>query len=49
MDGRRLMVTDEQIATIERMKAEEAGVTAMARATGFSRPTVYRILERTSV
>ena len=43
--GRLLHVTEEQIAVVARMNAAEAGVTAMARATGLSRPTIYRIIE----
>jgi DNA invertase Pin-like site-specific DNA recombinase len=39
--GRRLKVTDEQVATIERMAREGAKVAAIARATGLTRPTVY--------
>ena len=42
--GRRIKVTDEQIATIQRMHAESAPKSAMARATGLSRPTVYAVL-----
>ena len=42
--GRRLKVTDEAVATIQRMAAEGASKAAMARATGLSRPTVYAIL-----
>ena len=42
--GRRLKVTDEQIATIRRMASEGASKSAMARATGLSRPTVYSVL-----
>jgi DNA invertase Pin-like site-specific DNA recombinase len=42
--GCRVKVTDEQIATIERMAAEGATKAAMARATNLSRPTVYSIL-----
>jgi DNA invertase Pin-like site-specific DNA recombinase len=42
--GRRLKVTNEAVATIERMAAEGASKTAMARATGLSRPTVYAVL-----
>ena len=42
--GRRLKVTDEQIATILRMHAEGASKAAMARATSLSRPTVYSVL-----
>jgi DNA invertase Pin-like site-specific DNA recombinase len=43
--GRRLKVTDEQLKTIRRMQHEGETKTAMARATGLSRPTVYAVLE----
>jgi DNA invertase Pin-like site-specific DNA recombinase len=42
--GRRLKVTAEQEKVIRRMRAEREGVTAISRATGLSRPTVYRVL-----
>ena len=42
--GRRLKVTSEQEAIIRRLKGEGVGVSAMARATGLSRPTIYRVL-----
>lgn len=42
--GRRLKVTDEAVATIQRMSAEGASKAAMARATGLSRPTIYAVL-----
>ncbi|HBO43603.1 MAG TPA: DNA-invertase [Planctomycetaceae bacterium] len=42
--GRRLKVTDEQVKVVRRLKRDGEGVTAIARATGLSRPTVYRIL-----
>jgi DNA invertase Pin-like site-specific DNA recombinase len=42
--GRRLKVTAEQEKMMRRMRSEGEGVTAIARATGLSRPTVYRIL-----
>ena len=42
--GRRVKVTAEQIATIRRMAGEGQSKTAMARATGLSRPTVYSVL-----
>jgi DNA invertase Pin-like site-specific DNA recombinase len=42
--GRRLKVTAEQETMMRRMRSEGEGVTAIARATGLSRPTVYRIL-----
>ena len=40
----RIKVTDEQTAQVLRLSEEGAGVTAIARATGLSRPTVYRLL-----
>jgi DNA invertase Pin-like site-specific DNA recombinase len=43
--GKRLKVTPEAEVTIRRMKAEGAGVSSMARATGLSRPTVYSVLK----
>jgi DNA invertase Pin-like site-specific DNA recombinase len=42
--GRRIKVTDEQVATIRRMASEKARVAAIGRATGLSRPTVYSYL-----
>ena len=42
--GRRLRVTEEQIATIRRMRDDGATKAAMARATGLTRPTVYDVL-----
>ena len=42
--GRRLKVTEEQAAVAKRMDGEGQGVTAIARATGLSRPTIYRVL-----
>lgn len=42
--GRRLSVTDEQIATVRRMARDGESKAAMARATKLSRPTVYGIL-----
>jgi DNA invertase Pin-like site-specific DNA recombinase len=42
--GRRLKVTDEQVAVIRRMKAEGEAVAAIARATSLTRPTVYAYL-----
>jgi DNA invertase Pin-like site-specific DNA recombinase len=42
--GRRLKVTDEQVATIRRMSEEGESKAAMARATGLSRPTIYSLL-----
>jgi DNA invertase Pin-like site-specific DNA recombinase len=42
--GRRLKVTAEQEAMVRRLKGEGVGVSAMARTTGLSRPTIYRVL-----
>jgi DNA invertase Pin-like site-specific DNA recombinase len=42
--GRRLYVTDEQVATIKRMSNEGEKVVSIARATGLSRQTVYQYL-----
>ena len=42
--GRRLKVTPEQVATINRLGREGTPVAQIARATGLSRPTVYSIL-----
>lgn len=42
--GRRITVTKEQLGIVTRMKAEGKKVAAIARATGLSRPTVYRLL-----
>ena len=42
--GRRLKVTDDQVKIIRTMKRDGAKITAIARATGLSRPTVYAIL-----
>ena len=42
--GRRLKVTDEQVATVRRMSTEGESKSAMARATGLSRPTIYSLL-----
>ncbi len=43
--GRRLTVTDEQVGIIRRLRDEGNRVTAIARATGLSRPTIYRLLD----
>jgi DNA invertase Pin-like site-specific DNA recombinase len=42
--GRYIKVTKEQIDTIRRLRDEGKGKTAIASATGLSRPTVYRVL-----
>jgi DNA invertase Pin-like site-specific DNA recombinase len=43
--GRRLKVKAEQIDVIMRMVAEQKPITGMARATGLSRPTIYRLIK----
>jgi DNA invertase Pin-like site-specific DNA recombinase len=45
--GRRIKVTREQEQAVKRMAAEAASKSAMARATGLSRPTIYAILAAT--
>lgn len=42
--GRKLSVTAEQERTIKRMAADGESKSAMSRATGLTRPTVYAIL-----
>lgn len=46
--GWRYKVTDEQLAQILRLADEGAGPTAIARATGVSRSSVYRLLDYSS-
>jgi DNA invertase Pin-like site-specific DNA recombinase len=43
--GRRIKVKQEQVNVIMLMLSENKPVTAMARATGLSRPTIYRIIK----
>ena len=43
--GRRIKVTDEQVETIWRMHRQGTTKSAMCRATGLSRPTVYAVLQ----
>ena len=47
--GRLLTVTTEQIRVVHDMKGRDEGITSIARATGLSRPTIYRILDEHSV
>ena len=42
--GRRLKVTADQVEVVRRLKGEGKAVAAIARATGLSRPTIYRVL-----
>jgi DNA invertase Pin-like site-specific DNA recombinase len=44
--GKLLHVTKEQFAQVQRLHAAGEGKSAIARATGLSRPTIYRLLER---
>ena len=43
--GKRLKVTPDQDAQVQRLRAEGKPIAAIARATGLSRPTVYSLLE----
>jgi DNA invertase Pin-like site-specific DNA recombinase len=47
--GRHVSVTDEQIESVRRLKEEGKRITAIARATGLSRPTIYRVLEAEAI
>ena len=42
--GRRIKVTNEQLAMIGRMAGDGAKIAAIARATGLTRPTIYAYL-----
>ena len=42
--GRRLKVTAEQLEVASRMRTDGATVAAIGRATGLTRPTLYRLL-----
>ena len=44
VQGRRIRATVEQIAVIRHLRSEGGEIAAIARATGLSRPTIYRIL-----
>ena len=43
--GKRIVVKPEQEAIAKRMHQEGQGVSAIARATGLSRPTIYSIIK----
>ena len=45
--GRRVKVAPEQIRIIRQMKSEDVPITAISRAVGLSRPTIYGILKVT--
>lgn len=42
--GRRIWVSEDQVNAVQRMQGEKYPIAAIARATGLSRPTVYRLL-----
>jgi DNA invertase Pin-like site-specific DNA recombinase len=44
--GWRWRVTDEQVAAIQEMKAKGTPIAKIARITGLSRPTIYRVLSQ---
>ncbi len=44
--GRLLSLTQDQVEAIQKMAAEGKPKAVIARATGVSRPTVYRVLQR---
>ena len=46
--GKRIKVTEEQEAIIKRLKSEGESVSAIARTTGLSRPTVYSVISQTN-
>jgi hypothetical protein len=46
--GWRWKVSDDQVIAIKEMKAAGKKVTRIARVTGLSRPTIYRVLEGTT-
>ncbi|MFI5458971.1 MAG: recombinase family protein [Isosphaerales bacterium] len=42
--GKRIVVTPEQETIVKRLKREGQGVSAIARTTGLSRPTIYTLI-----
>lgn len=46
--GRRIKVSEEQVATVRRLHSEASPVSAIARAVGLARPTIYRLLRNTA-
>jgi DNA invertase Pin-like site-specific DNA recombinase len=44
--GWRWKVSDEQVAAIKEMKAAKTPIAKIARITGLSRPTIYRVLSQ---
>jgi DNA invertase Pin-like site-specific DNA recombinase len=46
--GPRIKVTAEQETIVKRLKSEGQGVSAIARTTGLSRPTVYSIIRQSA-
>jgi DNA invertase Pin-like site-specific DNA recombinase len=47
--GKRIKVTTEQVTIVTRLKNEGQGVSAIARTTGLSRPTIYSIIGQEAV
>lgn len=47
--GWRWKVTDDQVVAIKEMRAAGKSVAAIARVTGLSRPTVYRVMDGETV
>ena len=46
--GWRWKVSDEQVTAIKEMKAARTPIAKIARITGLSRPTIYRVLSQTT-
>jgi DNA invertase Pin-like site-specific DNA recombinase len=44
--GKRIKITAEQEKIVERLNSEGEGVSAIARTTGLSRPTIYSIIRQ---
>jgi DNA invertase Pin-like site-specific DNA recombinase len=44
--GWRWKVSDEQVTAIQEMRADLTPIAKIARITGLSRPTIYRVLRR---
>jgi DNA invertase Pin-like site-specific DNA recombinase len=42
--GRRLTITDEQVSVAKRLRREGFGISAISRAIGLTRPSIYRLL-----
>lgn len=42
--GRKITVTDEQVATVKKLHGEGTKIAVIARTVGLSRPTIYRLI-----